>query len=77
MTPPTPPCTSQATGASSNVAYDTPAAEAIAAAAAEAAPPSPMPDQQDECVLCCYPLPLKQDETLYKECCGQVICNGQ
>ena len=76
MTPPAPPCTSQVTGTSSNVAYDTPAAEAIAAAAAEAAPPSPMPDQQDECVLCCYPLPLKQDETLYKECCGQVICRG-
>ena len=51
------------------------AAAAAAAAAAEAPPPS-IPDPQDECVLCCYPLPLKLKEIQYKTCCGEVICHG-
>ena len=52
-----------------------PVEAAAAAAAAEAQPPS-IPDPQDECVLCCYPLPLKRDESVYKVCCGEVICYG-
>ena len=39
-------------------------------------PPPSTPDPQDECVLCCYPFPLDLDASLYKECCGEVICCG-
>ena len=38
--------------------------------------PSSLQDPQDECVICCYPFPLKEEETTYKGCCGQLICNG-
>ena len=48
---------------------------AAATAAAAEAPPS-TEDPQDECVLCCYPLPIRENESLYKECCGEVICRG-
>ena len=34
------------------------------------------PQDEDECVLCCYPLPLLNKETVYKECCGKMICYG-
>ena len=44
---------------------------------AEAEPAEAPPhDECDECVLCCYPLPLKLDETTYKSCCGEMICDG-
>ena len=72
---PPPPSTSQTTSASSNVEYDTAAA---AAATTEAPPqqPSTTPDPQDYCVLCAYPLPLHPNESIYKSCCGHVICMG-
>ena len=53
--------------------------EAVIATATTEAPQSPPPrteDPQDECVLCCYPLPLEEHESVYHECCGHVICNG-
>ena len=67
MTPPPPPSAIETTSTSSSAA-------AATAAAAEA-PPS-TEDPQDECVLCCYPLPIRENESLYKECCGEVICRG-
>ena len=42
----------------------------------EAALPPSTPDPQDECVLCCYPFPLKLAGSVYHECCGEVICWG-
>ena len=70
----------QATRPSSNVEDDTPEADAAAAAAAAAAeqtlPPSKQDPPEDECVLCAYPLPLKTNESLYKSCCGELICGG-
>ena len=58
--------------------------DATAAAVGPTLPPSPQqqpastqdPQDEDECVLCCYPLPLNLAESLYKECCGEVICWG-
>ena len=47
-----------------------------AAAVEEAALPPSTPDPQDECVLCCYPFPLKLAGSVYHECCGEVICWG-
>ena len=38
--------------------------------------PSTEDQQDDECVLCCYPLPLNRTESRYKECCGELICMG-
>ena len=39
--------------------------------------PAPTAEAEpDECVLCCYPLPLKLNEYTYKSCCGEIICNG-
>ena len=39
--------------------------------------PAPTAEAEpDECVLCCYPLPLKLKESIYKSCCGEVICQG-
>ena len=52
-----------------------PIAEAVATAA-EPPPSIPIPDPQVECVLCCHPLPLKLAESLYKSCCGKMICMG-
>jgi len=46
------------------------------AAVEEAALPPSTPDPQDECVLCCYPFPLELNESVYHECCGEVICWG-
>ena len=31
---------------------------------------------EEECVLCCYLLPLQVDEIQYKHCCGELICDG-
>ena len=31
---------------------------------------------QDECAICCYLLPLKPNEWVYKECCGTTLCMG-
>lgn len=59
--------------ASSNVESDSPAAEDAVAAAD---PPSPPSLPQEECVLCCYPIPLLPKESFYKSCCGQLICMG-
>ncbi len=36
------------------------------------APPPPKPD----CPVCCVSLPLLNEETVYKECCGHFICRG-
>ena len=30
----------------------------------------------DECVLCCYPFPLKPEDSVYHACCGELICKG-
>ena len=81
---PLPPAsTSQTTSAvSSTDEYDATTvttAKAAAAAAAVAAtepPPPSTEDSHEECVLCCYPLPLKSNEIQYRECCGEVICRG-
>ena len=44
---------------------------------AEVPPPSSSTeDPHDECVLCCYPLPIQENESQYHECCGELICNG-
>ena len=51
-------------------------ATAAAAAAAEAALSTSTENPHDECVLCCYPLPLHDGGSVYRECCGQVICIG-
>ena len=50
----------------------------VGAAAAEPPPSQPpaMLDPQEECVLCCYPLPLQHEESNYQSCCGETICNG-
>ena len=32
--------------------------------------------EHDECVLCCYPFPVTEIESRYKECCGELICRG-
>ena len=77
MTPPPLPSISgsiQTTSASST-------AEAAAAAATTEPPPPPTAststeDPHDECMLCCYPLPRKKNESGYYPCCGEVICNG-
>ena len=55
--------------ASSNVESDSPAA-VDAVAAAEPPPP------QDECAICCYLLPFRPNESVYKSCCGNMICLG-
>ena len=68
-----PPSTIQIKHASPN-GYD-PTDKTEPAEAPEQAPPS-TEDPHDECVLCCYPLPLKGKESRYKECCGEVICRG-
>ena len=47
------------------------------APSATAEPPTPSTeDTDDECVLCCYPLPLKPEESQYQACCGETICYG-
>ena len=73
MAPPPPPSAIETASASST-------AVAAAAAAAPAEPPPPsMEDPHDECVLCCYPLPLKvkgECQSVYKVCCGEEICMG-
>ena len=59
-------------------------AEAAATSVGPTLPPSPRPhpasiqdtQDEDECVLCCYPLPLNLEDSLYKECCGETICRG-
>ena len=61
-----PPSTVQTRRATSTVA---------AAAPTEPTPPS-TEDPHEECVLCCYPLPPTPEESVYQECCGEVICNG-
>ena len=44
---------------------------------AEAEPAEAPPhDECDECVLCCYPLPLQLNDSIYKSCCGETICLG-
>ena len=48
---------------------------ATAAVEEAAVPPSTPDPQDDECVLCCYPFPLELG-SVYKECCGEVICHG-
>ena len=61
----------------SSIEYDTPAEAAAPAANTEtSSPPPSIPDPQDECVLCCYPFPLKLAGSVYHECCGEVICWG-
>ena len=82
--PPAAVSSSQFDSASSHVDYDTTVAEAEAEAEATAAaaaptelpPPPSTEDPHDECVLCCYPLPLKPEESTYHDCCGEVICDG-
>ena len=77
-TPPPPPSSPaiETNRTASNVEDATPA-EAAAAAAAEATLlPSTEDPQEDECVLCAYPLPLKKEESVYQACCGQMICYG-
>ena len=78
MAPPPPPSASQTSSASSNIDYDTSTETAAAATPIEASQPPPpsTENQRDECVLCCYPLPIKENECLYKECCGELICCG-
>ena len=62
---------------SSNADYDTPQVAAAAAVAEPTLPPSiPDPQNEDECVLCCYPFPLKENGSCYKSCCGELICQG-
>ena len=61
--------------ASSNVESDSPAAEHDVAAA-EPPPPLPPPLLEDECAICCYLLPLNPNESIYKSCCGKMICLG-
>ena len=61
-----PPSTVQTRRATSTVA---------ATAPTEPTPPS-TEDPHEECVLCCYPLPPTPDESIYQECCGEVICDG-
>ena len=47
------------------------------ATAAKVPPPPSMQDaQDDECVLCYYPLSRNSDNTRYKSCCGNSICDG-
>ena len=69
-----PPSTIQKTRASSNESGTTDATRSAEAPT----PPQPSTEdpQDDECVLCCYPLPLKPIERTYKSCCGEVICLG-
>ena len=81
MAPPPPPSAIQTNSASySNVEYDTTAKAATATAAAPTeSPPSPptsAEDPHDECVLYCYPHPVKEKESTYKPCCGELICRG-
>ena len=78
MTQPPPLSTIQTSSVSSNIDYDTTTKTAAAGTPTEA-PQPPLPsteNQRDECVLCCYPLPIKKSESLYKECCGELICCG-
>ena len=79
--PPPPPPSSPALESkrtASNGEDATSAAEVAAAAAAAEATRSPSTEdpQDDECVLCCYPLPLDLDGSVYHECCGELICCG-
>ena len=34
------------------------------------------PPQNEECPICCLPLPSVQLGKTYKSCCGKVLCNG-
>ena len=47
-----------------------------ATATTDASPPPSTEDPHDECVLCCYHLPIRENESQYQSCCGEVICNG-
>ena len=31
---------------------------------------------RDDCPICFLPLPLNSNETIFKSCCGKIICNG-
>ena len=31
---------------------------------------------REECPICFLPLPLGENQTIFKSCCGKVICNG-
>ena len=73
--------TSQTTSAVSSTDDDdattvTTAKATVAATAPTKPPPPSTEDSHEECVLCCYPLPVNVREILYKECCGEVICTG-
>ena len=35
----------------------------------------PLPGR-DECPICCHVLPLASDESVYRPCCGKIICHG-
>ena len=62
--------------------YDTSAEVAVAAAAAAAITEvvqtsfSTVDPHEDEFVLGCYPFPIEENESVYHECCGEVICQG-
>jgi hypothetical protein len=32
--------------------------------------------EREECPICMIPLPMRDDETVFKLCCGKVICSG-
>jgi len=32
--------------------------------------------EREECPICLIPLPFSEDQHIYKECCGKIICNG-
>ena len=64
------------TKATNTAAMMMPSPPSVATADAAETPPPSMQDPQDECVLCCYPFPIKNSESCYKECCGELICMG-
>ena len=70
-----PPSTIQKTRASSKGSITADETE-TAEAPPQQQQPSTEDPQDDECVLCAYPLPLNWDASLYKECCGEQICIG-
>ena len=62
--------------ASSSAEAATTSTTAAVAAAEPPLQPSTEDPQEEECVLCCYLLPLKSDQSVYKDCCGELICDG-
>ena len=74
---PTSQTTSAVSSTDDNDATTVTTAKATVAATAPTKPPPPSTeDSHEECVLCCYPLPVNLKESVYQECCGEVICNG-